>query len=82
MSDMKRLEDKIDKLDSRLDKMDIHFTKYNTELEFHVARTNQIEDALLPVVKHVEQVKGAGKLIMWVSTIAGIIGAMTWLWVK
>lgn len=66
-----RIEAKIDKLDSRLDVVDVRLAKYNSELEFHVARTNQIEDELLPIVKHVEQVRGAA---IFASIIAAVVG--------
>lgn len=68
-----RIEAKIDKLDQRLDKVDIRLAKYNSELEFHVARTTQIEDDLMPIVSHVQQVKGA----MWV---VGALVALVGLW--
>jgi len=67
-----RIETKLDKIDTRLDKVDIRLAKYNAELEFHVARVTQVEDELLPIAKHVEQLRGAIKLAVWLvaTTIA------------
>lgn len=71
-----RIEAKVDKLDERLDKVDVHMAKYNSELEFHVARTTQLEDELAPVVKHVQQLRGATKLLGLIATILAILGAL------
>lgn len=65
-----RIDSKLDRVEARLDAMDVHMTKYNSELEFHIARTNQIEDNLLPVVKHVEQMRGAAKLLAAVAAVS------------
>lgn len=67
-----RIEAKIDKLDNRLDNVDVRLQKYNSELEFHIARTNQIEDDLLPIVQHVEQLRGAGKLVALIAAAIGV----------
>lgn len=66
---LERVDSKLDKVSDRLDKVDVHLAKYNKELEFHIARTNQIEDTLVPIATHVEQVKGALKL-------AGVVGSI------
>lgn len=68
---LNRIETKIDRLDYRLDNVDVRLQKYNSELEFHIARTNQIEDDLMPIVNHVEQIRGAAKLIAFVSALIG-----------
>lgn len=70
-SKLDRIETKVDKIDSRLDNVDVRLAKYNMELEFHIARTNQIEDDLLPIVAHVEQIRGAAKLIAFVAALVG-----------
>lgn len=77
-SQLDRIESKVDQLDARLNAVDVHLAKYNTELEFHVARTNQIEDELLPVVKHVEQIRGALKLAGWLIGTLVAVAAIYW----
>jgi uncharacterized membrane-anchored protein YhcB (DUF1043 family) len=70
-----RIESKVDKLDIRLDKVDVRLAKYNAELEFHVARVTQVEDELLPIAKHVEQLRGALKFAAWtIATILVVAG--------
>lgn len=71
-----RIESKLDVLDSRLDSVDVKLAKYNSELEFHIARTNQIEDDLLPIVQHVEQIRGAAKLIAFFVALLGVIATI------
>ncbi|MBK9292809.1 MAG: hypothetical protein IPM52_14470 [Bacteroidetes bacterium] len=75
-----KIEAKVERLDERLDSIDKHLSKYNAELEFHVARTTQLEDELLPIVKHVEQVRGAGKLLAWIIAIVGALAGVSWIW--
>jgi archaellum component FlaC len=70
-SKLNRIETKIDRLDNRLDNVDVRLAKYNSELEFHIARTNQIEDDLMPIVNHVEQIRGAAKLIAFLAALVG-----------
>lgn len=77
-----KLHEKIDKLDSRLDGIDIHLAKYNKDLEFHISRTNLLEDQVLPLVRAHEQWRGAGKLLVWASVAATIIGGIAWIWSK
>lgn len=70
-----RIEGKVDKLDERLNNVDVHLAKYNSELEYHIARTTQIETELSPIVRHIEQVRGAVKLVSALLALAGLIFA-------
>lgn len=79
---LERVDTKIDKLDTRLDKVDVRLAKYNAELEFHIARTNQIEDDLLPIVQHVEQIRGAAKLVALVVACIGLAATIYGLFRK
>lgn len=48
----------------------------NTEqLKTHMARTEQIEKELLPLVKFRQQMVGAGKLLAILATVAAITSA-------
>jgi septation ring formation regulator EzrA len=75
---LERIESKVDKLDERLDKVDVHMAKYNLELEFHVSRVTQVEDELLPIARHVEQLRGAFKLAAWLFGTALTILLAYW----
>ena len=77
-----KIDAKLDKVDNRLNDVDVRLAKYNAELEFHIARTNQIEDALMPVVTHVEQLRGATKLVGIVAAALSLIGGLSWLFMR
>lgn len=80
LSILDKLDSKLDKIEERLDSVDVRLAKYNSELEFHIARTNQIEDELVPIVKHVEQIRGMAKLVgiaaAFIAFVAGIWAAI------
>lgn len=76
MDNVKRLEDKLDKIDSRIDNIDITLARQSEILDIHIKRTNLLEEALKPIEKHVAMVNGALKLIGLMATIAAIIEAI------
>jgi hypothetical protein len=77
-----KIELKVDKLDSRLDKIDLHLAKYNSELEFHISRTTQLEDALERISKHVLRMQGAFNFIVLLSLLATVVAGISWLWTR
>ena len=44
---LERVEDKLDKIDQRIDKIDKHLAVYNSELKFHIKRTDMLEQELI-----------------------------------
>lgn len=73
-----RIEDKIDAIDTRLNGIDVKLAKYNSELEFHIARTTQVEEELLPISSHVQQIRGAIKFAVWLVGTLVAIAAIYW----
>jgi hypothetical protein len=73
---LERVDGKLDRIEGRLDKMDVRLAKYNSELEFHISRTTQIEDDLLPIVQHVEQIRGATKLIAAIGVLLTVLATI------
>lgn len=75
-----RIEAKIDKLDERLDIMAVQFERYNLQLEIHMKRTDMLESFVKKNVTklgaHIEQVRGAGKLLGLLALLASIFGAV------
>jgi len=70
------------KLDARLDEIErtLHAIDktlaINTEhLADHIRRTAILETELKPIAKHVEQMRGAGKLLAILALVATIISA-------
>lgn len=81
--DLKRLLDKIDKLDERLDSIDKTLVKQEVNLEKHMERTEQNEimiqelfDKLEPISKHVVQVEAVLKFLGLLSIVVGIAVAI------
>lgn len=83
MSDLKRIEDKLDKVADRISRIDITLTEQAAVLKDHTRRSTSNEEniSLLrsefkPLEKHVNMVNGALKLIgvlALLSTIAEVI---------
>lgn len=79
-TDADRLEARLEKLDDKLASMERSLASIdktltlNTEhLAEHIRRTNKLEKELVPVVKHVEQMRGAAKLISMLALIATVL---------
>jgi hypothetical protein len=69
----KRLEE-IERLLASLDKT---LALNTAHLDEHIRRTEILEDQIQPVTKHVEQMRGAGKLLAILALIAGTIHYLT-----
>jgi hypothetical protein len=76
MDNTRKLEDKLDRIDSRIDNIDITLARQSEILDIHVKRTNLLEEALKPIENHVAMVNGALKLIGILAMIAAIIEAV------
>lgn len=70
-----RLETKIDKLDTRLDSIDVTLAAQHVSLKEHMRRTELLEDAVVPLKKHVGRIQGAFAFIGSVATISVIVDA-------
>lgn len=68
---------KLDQINERLHSIDKTLIVNTEHLAQHMARTKQIEEQLSPVVKHVQQMQGAAKLLGILALIAGIISVVT-----
>lgn len=78
--DLQKIDQKLDKLDDRLDAVDKHLAVYNEQLEYHIKRTNLLEQDLAPIKKHVIQVQGITKfLIGAIGLTTAIIGILKYL---
>jgi hypothetical protein len=77
MSDvLKRLEDKIDKIADTQTNQAVTLGRLTVSVEEHVRRSDQFEDALKPVQKHVYMINGALKLVGLLAMIAAIAEAI------
>lgn len=72
-----RIFDKLDRIEARLAAIDVTLAKQHESLAEHMRRTAVLEEEMHPVVKHVEQVRGAGLLLGLLAMLATI--ASVWL---
>ena len=68
-----RIFEKVESIEMRLQSIDMTLLKQHLSLDEHMRRTEIIEKELQPVVKHVEQMRGAAKLLGILALIATII---------
>lgn len=79
-----RIYDKLDDMDKRLDSIDRTLAAQHVEIQNHIKRTdiaeqrqNNFEKLMIEVVlKHINQVNGALKLIGILATIVGIFAGI------
>jgi len=64
-----RIEQMLDRIEQRLDSIDVTLAKQHVSLQEHIRRTNIIEDALKPVILHVNYMHGLAKTIKIVALI-------------
>lgn len=73
MSDMKRFEDKLDKIADKITNIDTTLVKQQVILDEHVRRTNLLEEQVRPIERHVHMMQGAMKFIGAVAVMVAII---------
>lgn len=64
------------KIDNRLDSVDTKLAVYNEQLKIHIKRTELLEQDLHPIKEHVQQVKGAGKLVGLLALLSTILATI------
>lgn len=77
---LEKLESKLDRIDSRLNAMDVTLAKQAGSLDEHIRRTEALEswvesiqEELEPIKSHVSAWAGAGKLVVVLGVLAGIV---------
>ena len=69
---MDRIEEKLDRIDERLDSLDKNMAVNNTLLEYHIKRTNMLEEEVKPLKGHVLKAQGVLVFIGVLSTIVAV----------
>lgn len=65
-----KLEEKLDKISTDLADIKIVQAEQAKDLKYHIKRTNQIEDKLIPLVEVKNKLDGAFKVIGYVASFA------------
>jgi hypothetical protein len=74
-----RLIDKVDKIEDTLVKQEVNLARLTVSVEEHVKRSNNLEEALKPVQRHVVLVEGALKFIGLLGVLATIVETFLWM---
>ena len=77
---MKRIEEKLDKIDERIDNIDKHLAVYNSELKFHIKRTDLLEQELKPIKSSLVKAQGALCFIGILATVVSVAVAFIGVW--
>ena len=73
MKELEKLNQKLDKIDQRIDSIDKHLAVYNTELKFHVKRTDMLEEEIKPIKSSLIKAQGALCFIGIIATIVSVV---------
>ncbi len=73
MSDLKRIDQKLDKIDEAVSRIDVTLAVNTEVLKEHTKRSDRLEAIVLPLQKKVNYVEGALKALGIVAMLAGII---------
>lgn len=63
-------------LDHRLDEMTVLLAKQQQSLEYHIKRTDLLQEEIKPIRKHVYMVQGVGAFLGILALIATIYAAV------
>jgi len=74
---MDKIDEKLDRIDRRIDNIDKHLAVYNTQLKFHIKRTDMLEEEIKPLKAGVIKAQGA---MMFVGVLATVISIGVALW--
>lgn len=77
-----RIDGKIDRLDERVGNLEVHGAAMTKDLNYHIHRTNLLEDELKPIKNKHEQLKGILKFIGGVVAISSAIESILHLILK
>ena len=77
MRELEKIENKLEKIDERIDSIDKHLAVYNSQLRFHIKRTDMLEEEIKPLKSSLIKAQGA---IMFIGLLATIISVGVAAW--
>jgi len=77
MRELDKIENKLEKIDERIDSIDKHLAVYNSQLRFHIKRTDMLEEEIKPLKSSLIKAQGA---IMFIGLLATIISVGVAAW--
>ena len=70
MKDLDKIDRKLEKIDERIDNIDKHLAVYNSQLRFHIKRTDMLEKSMEPLKVHLNKTHG---ILPFIGVIATVI---------
>lgn len=76
MSDIKTVVVMLEGMDKRLDSIDITLAKQAKDLEYHIKRTDLLQDEVKPLKDHVNMITAGIKILMGIGAVIGFIAGV------
>ena len=76
MSDVKTVVSMLEIMDKRLDSIDITLAKQAKDLEYHIKRTDLLQDDMKPIKEHVTLVTTGVKILVSMGAIIGFVAGV------
>ena len=70
MKELDKIDTKLEKIDERIDNIDKHLAVYNSQLRFHIKRTDMLEKSMEPLKVHLNKTHG---ILTFIGVIATVI---------
>ena len=76
MRELEKIDRKLEKIDERIDNIDKHLAVYNSQLRFHIKRTEMLEESIEPLKIHLNKTHGILTFIGVVATLITVAVAV------
>tara|TARA_R110002012_G_scaffold229520_1_gene402173 strand:- start:657 stop:905 length:249 start_codon:yes stop_codon:yes gene_type:complete len=76
MKDLDKIDRKLEKIDERIDNIDKHLAVYNSQLRFHIKRTDMLEKSIEPLKVHLNKTHGILTFIGVIATVITVVVAV------
>jgi hypothetical protein len=74
--ELEKIQEKQEEMKELQSALNIIVAKQEVNIADHIRRTALLEEEVLPIKAHVEQVRGVGKFIMYMSVVGATIAAI------
>ena len=82
-SKINQITEKIDKIDDKIDKIlahsvatDVTLAGQAADIKYHIMRTDLLQEAIVPIQKHVHMIEGGFKIIGYIATAVTFLGGI------
>jgi len=73
MKELEKIDRKLEKIDERIDNIDKHLAVYNSQLRFHIKRTDMLEEDMKPLKIHLNKTQGILTFIGVIATVITVV---------